>query len=188
MSSRNASASAATTSTALSASFAPPSITCISGRFIGAPLPGRCQDPGGVSGPPSRREKHRTLRSRQNMRSLLCAGIFAVVALAAGPASADARTYVGCGSNDFSHVIAKVEPASCNLLALRGTGLQLKLMAWRSWGGKDAFGEGLDGSSKIRVKLYHPVRVKGGVCYTRAFYRAKYGSGRLAFAKCGARF
>lgn len=103
----------------------------------------------------------------------------------ASPSTAQARTYVGCSNSNYTRVVAKIKPSDCTLLALRGTGLVLEDMEWRRWGAKVAIGTGLASEDAIRIKLYRRVRYRGGACYTRASYTGDFGSGRLAFAKCG---
>jgi len=95
------------------------------------------------------------------------------------------KTFLGCSNSDLTFVESRYKPRRCLLLAFRGTGFPLRSMRWRSWGGKTAYGKGLTGGSRIKVKLYRRVKVQGDYCYTRMRYRIKGGGGPFRFPKCG---
>ena len=118
------------------------------------------------------------------MRRTAMATAIAALLLVA-PASAQATNYVGCANKDFSQARTSYKPKSCTLLALRGTGLVLRKMTWRSWAGATALGRGTTNGMAIRVTLYGRVRFEGDTCFTKLRYRTGTGGGRLRFATCG---
>jgi len=111
----------------------------------------------------------------------------AVGAVALGsPASASAKTYLGCANGDYTVMRGKVKPRNCVLPAYQGTGLALRSMRWRSWGGSTTYGRGTIDGFPGKVKAYAPVRVRGATCYTKVRYRVASGVYRAGrFPKCG---